>query len=97
MLVDHPPNAHTATSSCVPPSVPAILAQQPNQVSNTNLFYVGKDLFCKWMIHKPVVKPSKTPPQNIVTKLPGVKGAAKNCQSIIDCWKIFCPDELIEK
>lgn len=91
MLVDHPPIAHTSTSSSVP-----IPAQQQNQVSNQNLFYVGKDEFCKWLIHKPVVKPSKTAPQNIVTKLPGVKGHAKNCLSITDCWKVFCPDELIE-
>ncbi|KAG8291501.1 hypothetical protein J6590_058270 [Homalodisca vitripennis] len=26
---------------------------QSHQIANANLFYVGKDSFCKWLIHKP--------------------------------------------
>uniref|UniRef100_A0A2S2QPD4 PiggyBac transposable element-derived protein domain-containing protein n=1 Tax=Sipha flava TaxID=143950 RepID=A0A2S2QPD4_9HEMI len=54
--------------------------------------YVGKD-GTKWLIHKP--QTTKTARQNIITKLPGVKGAAKNSKTILDCWKIFFPDNII--
>ncbi|CAI6369859.1 unnamed protein product [Macrosiphum euphorbiae] len=47
----------------------------------------------KWLMYKP--QTTKTARQNIITKLPGVKGAAKNSKTILDCWKIFFPDNII--
>jgi hypothetical protein len=44
----------------------------------------------KWLMHK--LQITKTDYQNIITKLPGVKGTAKNSKTILDCWKIFFPD-----
>lgn len=54
--------------------------------------YVGKD-GTKWLMQKPPI--SKNARQNIITKLPGVKGTAKNSKTILDCWKIFFPDDII--
>lgn len=57
--------------------------------------YTGKD-GTKWLVHKIRKQPGKTSRQNIVTQLPGVKGIAKNAKTILDCWKLFFPDEIIE-
>lgn len=40
---------------------------------------------------------AKTARQNIVTQLPGVKGAAKNLKTILECWKLFFPDSVIDQ
>ncbi|KAG8295055.1 hypothetical protein J6590_089134 [Homalodisca vitripennis] len=58
--------------------------------------YVGKDTFTKWYIHKSDARRTKTSQQNIIKKLPGVKGAAKNSRTIFDSWKLFFPDQMIQ-
>jgi len=41
-------------------------------------------------------KTTKARPQNIVTKLPGVLGAARECKTIIGCSKIFFTDSMLK-
>lgn len=57
--------------------------------------YVGKDGITKWYMHNPNNKKRKTRKQNIITKLPGVKGGYKTNLNVVDCWKIFFPDETL--
>lgn len=47
----------------------------------------------KCLMHNPSI--IKTFRQNIITKLQRVKGTAKNAKTILNCWKIFFPDDLI--
>lgn len=61
----------------------------PGNSSNSQ-YILGKDNDTKWEIHVP--KTSKTCRQNIITQLPGVKPAARQCKSIVECWKLFFPD-----
>lgn len=61
------------------------------------LVYVGKDPHTKWLIHKLLPVRSKTNKENIIKHLPGVKGVAKGKDTILDCWKIFFPEEIIQK
>lgn len=67
-------------------SSPPIAAREP--------CFLGKD-GTVWLKHKPVFQRGKTKAQNIVTKLPGVKGAARNAKEIIDCWQLFFPLDVL--
>lgn len=57
--------------------------------------YTGKD-GTNWLVHKEQRRPGKTARPNIVSQLPGVRGVAKNANTILDAWKLFFPDEIIE-
>ncbi|KAJ8963124.1 hypothetical protein NQ318_018589 [Aromia moschata] len=51
-----------------------------------------------WLKHKPNIASTKVRGANVLrSRLPSVKSRAKNMMEIIDCWKLFFPDELIEK
>ncbi|XP_043475651.1 piggyBac transposable element-derived protein 4-like [Leptopilina heterotoma] len=59
-------------------------------------FFIGKDKTTKWF-SSPENKKVKTRKHNIVIRLPGVKTAAKNAQSILECWELFFTKNMIEK
>ncbi|XP_030758010.1 piggyBac transposable element-derived protein 3-like [Sitophilus oryzae] len=56
---------------------------------------VGKNGM-EWLKHKPHKTKLKTAQANIITKLPGVRPIAKNATTILDCWKLFFSDEVIQ-
>lgn len=81
------------------PTLPSntTVTTQHRQVTST-AFYVGKDKFTKWHVHKlEDHRNKKTSRANIITKLPGVKPLAKNKSTIIDCWKVFFPEETVSQ
>ncbi|KAG8335527.1 hypothetical protein J6590_065385 [Homalodisca vitripennis] len=59
---------------------PATATMQPSGIQ-----YTGKDEHTNWQVHKQQNKKRKTIKNNIITKLPGVKGEAKNRKSAVDC------------
>lgn len=66
-----------------------------NLRSESGPYYTAKD-GTKWFVHKNQKKVGKTKPQNIVTQLPGVKGVAKEAKAVLDCWKLFFSNEIIQ-
>lgn len=79
---------------------PEAVSRPPQPEASTSSqqgFYVGKDPFTKWLVHKPHSRATKTTKENLIVSLPGVKRMAKNKESPIDCWKIFFPDEMIQQ
>lgn len=64
-------------------------------ISNEGPYYVGRDNLTKWNVHEP--PSSRTPRQNIITKLPGVKPIARNSITVYDTWKLFFPDTLVNE
>lgn len=67
----------------------------PQQSSNITPQFFGKD-GTPWLKHLPQLNATKTRRQNIVTKLPGVLGEAKDKSEIIDCWNIFFPMNILQ-
>lgn len=65
-------------------------------VSDNVPVYFGRDNETRWLVHKMQEQPGKTKRKNIVTKLPGVNNVAKNSKTVLDCWKLFFPDAIIE-
>ncbi|KAJ8929733.1 hypothetical protein NQ314_017548 [Rhamnusium bicolor] len=57
--------------------------------------FYGKDE-TPWYKQKPSEPKGKTKACNIITKLPGVKNAAKQAKTIMDCSKLFISDEMIK-
>lgn len=59
-------------------------------------FYLSKDEKTKWYKN---FLPNKTKQRahNIVTQRPGVNAIAKNATTILDCWKLFFPDSVINE
>ncbi|KAJ8970331.1 hypothetical protein NQ314_001292 [Rhamnusium bicolor] len=57
--------------------------------------FYGKDE-TSWYKQKPPEPKGKTKACNIITKLPGVRNAAKQDKTIMDCWKLFISDEMIK-
>ncbi|KAG8304893.1 hypothetical protein J6590_083337 [Homalodisca vitripennis] len=67
-------------------------ALQINQRQNVTVGHtVGKDGITSWHNHKPTSATTRTIRQNVVTKLPGTKGLAKNSKSVLDSWRLFSP------
>lgn len=56
--------------------------------------YVGKDKTTIWRVHCPI-NSKKTPACNKVTTGAGVKGVAKQAKTIVDCWHLFFPIEIL--
>lgn len=60
----------------------------------SNDFYIGKDKETKWnKCHPP--RNVRTRKINIITHLPGVKTAAKNAKSPLECFSLFIDDIMI--
>uniref|UniRef100_A0A1B6LI24 PiggyBac transposable element-derived protein domain-containing protein n=1 Tax=Graphocephala atropunctata TaxID=36148 RepID=A0A1B6LI24_9HEMI len=78
------------------PNVTTPTVSRPNLpvVSDLDLYYTGRDQITKWNVHEP--PNSRTPRQNIITTLPGVKGVARDSNTVYDTWKLFFPDTLID-
>lgn len=53
-------------------------------------------LFILRFVHQADKGTTKTIRQNIVTQLPGVKSVAKGAANILDCWKLFFPNQIVE-
>lgn len=71
--------------------------QQPPTSRSVGPLYIGKDGSTKWQVHNLSSKKTKTTNENIISKLPGPKGLAKSCTSILDCWKLFITDSIIDR
>lgn len=56
--------------------------------------FLGRDNLTEWKKHKPSVK-VRTRSKNIVTHLPGVKGPARSVSTVIDCWKCFFDENIL--
>lgn len=54
---------------------------------------LGKD-GTRWKLQLPVQN-VRTRSHNIVTHLPGVKGAARNAKTVLSCWSAFFDDEML--
>ncbi|XP_043462873.1 piggyBac transposable element-derived protein 4-like [Leptopilina heterotoma] len=67
-----------------------------NDNNNKETFFIGKDKTTKWSA-SPGNKNVRTRKHNIIKKLPGVKGEAKNAKSILECWQLFFTDSMIKK
>lgn len=72
--------------------------EQPQQevAAARDPFYIGKDGETHWSF-TPVRKSTQTLACNIITKLPGPIREAKQAKNEIDCFKLFFPDETINK
>lgn len=75
------------------PSDPEDAMEECSQDDGFERFY-GKDK-TPWLKHKPHTPKGKTRACNIVTKLPGVKAKAKGAKTILECWKLFFSDAMI--
>lgn len=78
------------------PALPPLSAPGENR-NVTASVYIGKDTFTKWYVHNPVTRPTRTRRENIISRLPGVKNAAKGLDNILDCWKFYFPEDLIDE
>lgn len=58
--------------------------------------FVGKDGVTKWEVEQPPQN-VRTRAHNIVTRLPGPIGEARNCRTIMEAWALMFPDILISK
>uniref|UniRef100_A0A1B6M803 PiggyBac transposable element-derived protein domain-containing protein n=1 Tax=Graphocephala atropunctata TaxID=36148 RepID=A0A1B6M803_9HEMI len=57
----------------------------------------GKDGITNWYVHNPSsLRSTRTPRENVVTRLPGVKNVARGKNTIIDCWGFYFPDDVID-
>uniref|UniRef100_A0A6P7G9Q2 Uncharacterized protein LOC114337367 n=1 Tax=Diabrotica virgifera virgifera TaxID=50390 RepID=A0A6P7G9Q2_DIAVI len=63
--------------------------------NNTPIFR-GKDKKTMWFKHAPKVY-GRTKIQNLVVKIPGVKGIAREAKTPLECWKLFFPDDSIQE
>uniref|UniRef100_A0A1B6J326 PiggyBac transposable element-derived protein domain-containing protein n=1 Tax=Homalodisca liturata TaxID=320908 RepID=A0A1B6J326_9HEMI len=94
---ENEPNEVTESAGPCEPSVTTPTVSRPNLslVSNLQPYYVGRDQITGWNVHEP--PSSRTPRQNIITTLPGVKAMARHSNTIYDTWKLFFPDTLIDE
>ncbi|XP_046674842.1 uncharacterized protein LOC124363627 [Homalodisca vitripennis] len=74
----------------------ADFSEHPQATNNEvrGVFYKGKN-GTMWEAHKP--KQTRTPAQNIVQKLPSIKRLYQEKSNIVDCWKVFITDNIIDK
>ena len=68
------------------------ILSKPKQ--RTEPYFTGKDRVTKWRKHLPSLN-VRTRSKNIVTRLPGVKGPARNLRTIVDIWKCFFDEEIL--
>lgn len=59
--------------------------------------YTGKDNFTKWYVHNPVSRVTRTARQNIITRLPGIKNAARGLNNCLESWSFYFPEDLIDE
>ncbi|UYV84572.1 hypothetical protein LAZ67_X002662 [Cordylochernes scorpioides] len=71
------------------------LSEEENNEDPSFNYYIGKDQKTKWKKALPP-KNVRTRSENIITHLPRVKGEEKNAKSILDCWKLFIDDNILE-
>lgn len=53
-----------------------------------NSYLLGKDKFTKWSLRKPNIV-RRRGPENIITRLPGVIGEARQAKTAEECWNNF--------
>lgn len=64
-------------------------------MQNTEPTFTGKDRITKWSKHAP--RPNiRREKHNIIIKLPGVKPVAKTAKTVLDAWKLFFSDEIMQ-
>lgn len=59
-------------------------------------FYLGKDNKTKWLKNRHANN-TKRQTHNIITQPSGVNLIAKHVVSVIDCWKLFFPDFVVNE
>lgn len=57
-------------------------------------FFMGRDQSTKWYKDPPLRRRRSS--HNVITHLPGVKGAAKSAKTASECWRNLFPDEKLE-
>ncbi|XP_049790133.1 piggyBac transposable element-derived protein 4-like [Schistocerca nitens] len=62
---------------------------------NTRNVYVGRDNTTMWN-KKPPKKRRRLAPHNIVTRLPGVIGHAKNAKTAVECWNALFTEDILD-
>lgn len=67
-----------------------------NVATSETDFYLGKDNKTKWLKNR-LANNTKKRAHNIITQRSGVNSIAKHAVSIIDCWKLFFPDSVINE
>lgn len=61
-------------------------------------FVVGKDNLTRWQLHRSIANPRVRRGRcNVITEAAGLKGDARYAVTVIDAWKIFFSDEIIDK
>lgn len=60
-----------------------------------NSYLLGKDKLTKWSLRKPNIV-RRRGPENIITRLPGVIGEARQAKTAEECWNNFFSEEIIE-
>lgn len=68
---------------------------ESNQQVNNDNYYLGKDGACKWRQTPPSQRVRRRS-HNIIRKLPGVIGRARECKSIIECWELFFSHDIMD-
>lgn len=64
-------------------------------IEETDPSFVAKDGETVWKKHIPV-KNVRTRSENLVTRLPGVRSVVKNLKSLLEIWKYFFSDEVLD-
>ena len=70
--------------------------QDLTQSETEESFFIGRDKKTRWMKNAPPTN-IRTRRQNIVTRLPGVRGVAKCAKSALECFLLFIDDDIIRK
>lgn len=76
--------------------IPENQHQVQHHISNDNMYYVakfGKDAEIKWYF-RPLEQNRRTQRHNILRRLPGVKGQARQSKTVLECWSNFFTENI---
>ena len=71
--------------------------EQEGEMDDQDEYMLGKDGETKWRKTSFYNEFSKSKPSNVFTKTEGVRGAAKQCQTILSCFELFFDHETFTK
>lgn len=95
----HPQNPPENQPIHQPQPLPQLLVNDDVQVNdNDNVFVeakIGKDKMIKWYF-RPRPQNQRTQPQNILRRLPGVIGPAKQSKTALECWSNFFTEAMLQ-
>lgn len=70
-------------------------AEEEFESNENDQFFLGKDKITKWY-HNPKSNRVRTPAQNLIKRLPGVIGNARNASTPLECWNCFFTNDIME-